>query len=192
MNKIHMIKRHHNGNTTVVIGKHCINGCQMFHESKSRAVFRKFKVSTEHQQDVITLFDQYDPNENWDFVQITAALRSIRPYMKEQFILLLLSNYKSPQLIDFLFNSDDPILVWHGVKHFSKAQLEVLTKSSSNMVCCEVAKHGYGLDILVNDLEWIIRLEVTKRCNKKLLDILVNDIADLVRAEVAKRGNKNT
>ena len=51
---------------------------------------------------------------------------------------------------------------------------------------CEVAKHGFCLDILVNDKDWDIRWEVAKQGYG--LDILVNDKDWDVRCEVARQG----
>ena len=50
----------------------------------------------------------------------------------------------------------------------------------------EIAKQGYELDILINDVDWEVRCEVAKQGYR--LDILINDEDSDVRREVAKHG----
>ena len=58
-----------------------------------------------------------------------------------------------------------------------------------NESCCvryEVARHGYGLDILINDKDCFVRCEIARQGYR--LDVLVNDKYWGVRHEVAKQG----
>jgi hypothetical protein len=45
---------HYGNRKTVIVAGYCMNGCEVFNASRARAVFRKHKVSEEHQRDVMT------------------------------------------------------------------------------------------------------------------------------------------
>ena len=64
--------------------------------------------------------------------------------------------------------------------------LDILVDDEDCYVRWEVAKHGYGLDKLINDKHWCVRSEVAKQGFG--LDKLVNDKDWRVRLEVAKHG----
>ena len=53
-------------------------------------------------------------------------------------------------------------------------------------VRCEVARQGFGLDVLINDKNWCVRYEVAKQGFG--LDILINDEDCGVRCEVVRQG----
>lgn len=48
-----ILRYHHGGNTTVIAGGFCANGCQIFDHSNAEAVFENFKVSEQHRADVM-------------------------------------------------------------------------------------------------------------------------------------------
>ena len=58
-------------------------------------------------------------------------------------------------------------------------------KNSNIIIRSIVPKQGYGLDILINDPEWYVRMEVAKQ--GYALDILINDPIINDRCEVANR-----
>ena len=74
------------------------------------------------------------------------------------------------------------------INKYIKDNLYILVNNENTdySVRREVAKHGYGLDILVNDNDWEVRQEVAKHGYG--LDILVNDRNWAVRREVARQG----
>lgn len=64
--------------------------------------------------------------------------------------------------------------------------LDVLINDEDTLVREAVARQKYGLDKLVNDIQWSVRREVAKQGYG--LGILVNDKSSAVRQEVAKQG----
>ena len=87
-------------------------------------------------------------------------------------------------IIDEWLNSDD----WRKRDQVAKAGygLDVLVHDKYSDVREAVAKQGYGLDILVNDEATTVREAVAKQGYG--LNILVNDKADNVRKAVAEQG----
>lgn len=67
-----------------------------------------------------------------------------------------------------------------------KEILNKLVNHNNFEVRLALAELGYGLDVLVNDVDSAIREEVAKHGRDKDLDILVNDKSWWVRLEVAK------
>ena len=65
-------------------------------------------------------------------------------------------------------------------------KLEALVHSKYLFERVEAVKQGYGLDVLINDLESCIRLLIAEQGYG--LDILVHDKSPLVRLAVAKQG----
>lgn len=65
-------------------------------------------------------------------------------------------------------------------------ELENLVHSKYLFERAEAVKHGYGLDVLINDPEPCIRLLIAEQGYG--LDILVHDTNPLVRLAVAEQG----
>ena len=103
---------------------------------------------------------------------------------------------------DYIEKIEDTDCMYHGkyvtnnikvVRKLSKEEIDKYIKDNLSdfvndgniYVRYEVARQGYGLDILVNDDSWVVRKEVARQGYG--LDILVNDDRWEVRQEVAKQ-----
>ena len=74
------------------------------------------------------------------------------------------------------------------IKKYIEDNSDILVNDIDWVIRLEVAKQGYGLDILINDGHWRIRQEVAKQGYG--LDKLVNDEDWNVRLEVTRQGYK--
>lgn len=160
MNQIHVLENHFQGKSTIVIGECCVNGCQAFHKSEAQEVFNAFRVSPAQQQEVMELFDQYNPNEEINFYGLTKALSTGHVMAVYKFVRLLIIHHKSVNLIATALNSQYDKIVGAAIPEAGEAHLDVHVHHSSNLVKAEIAKLGI----------------------KKYNDILKNDINDYVRA----------
>ena len=61
-----------------------------------------------------------------------------------------------------------------------------MIKSNNWKDCLEIAKEGYGLDVLINDEEWRVRRAIADQGYG--LNVLVNDESEYIRESVAKQG----
>ena len=69
---------------------------------------------------------------------------------------------------------------------YTQEELNVLARHVDVTVRSELAKQGYGLDILVHDEDWKVRVAVAKQGYG--LDILVHDENWYVRSIIARQG----
>lgn len=191
MNQYHILQSHHEDKPTLVIGEICSNGCQTFHRSKADKIFSYYNVSTEHQQDVMELFDQYNPNEDLNLRGLLNDPKfNIRFFNVNRIISLLVERYPSENLRDTLFNSKKSYSVIEGISLYSKQQLDSLVRSNDYSIRKALAKYGDKeiLDILLTDHCWIVRYEVACRGYRDHLDELLYDKNAFVRGIVVEFG----
>ena len=74
------------------------------------------------------------------------------------------------------------------IKKYIEDNSDILVNDIDWVIRLEVAKQGYGLDKLINDEHWFVREEVARQ--GYCLDILINDKDWHVRKEVARQGYK--
>lgn len=177
MNKVYVLTGHYLNKTTIVIGDHCVNGCQTFTSSEAKMIFDSFKVGPEYRKDVMDLFKKYNPKVGFDLSDIKET------FLSQKIVDILVNFYRTLDLIGSILKNNNLYMVTSCFKYCSKSQLDQFVKHPNNRVRMALASIGHKdhLDEFVKDPSPDVRCIVATHQHKEHLNILVEDKSDVVK-----------